>query len=124
MSSPLWRWCMRRRYCGREAEVVVRLRLAVWRLLAPELAVNPRETVAMAAMAAIRFPNIIRVISPRGQSAVNPHMRMSFRFLDSHDQFIAGLSAGSGPFVSSFCRNGCKPGGVAVATVALLMHDP
>ena len=53
------------------------LRCVVCGLFAPELAVNPSETTAMAAIAAIRFPNTIRSVSPQGPRSVNSHSRMS-----------------------------------------------
>jgi hypothetical protein len=52
-------------------------------VLAPAVAVNPREIMATAAMAAIRFPNIIRFVSPWGLEFVNSHSRMSDAFLNS-----------------------------------------
>jgi hypothetical protein len=68
-----------------------------WGLLAPELAVNPRETVATAAMAAIRFPNTMRVVSPQGSAFRESALRMSDAFVDSQLQFIAGIGRGLWP---------------------------
>src|ERR1017187_4562888 len=74
---------MRRWYCSIGAVDAAGLASMLRRLLVLEDAFNPNENVVIAAIATICFAEIIRVVSPRGRNAVNPHLRMSFAILDS-----------------------------------------